>query len=214
MTSATDLSIMKMVTDITVAHVSHNQVEPAQVSQLITDVYEALSKTTANGVAVQEGVQGKVSQEVEAPAAAAPTPAPAPQAEEVVPAADEEQVPAETAAPATAARAGVQSEPKAKRKVQAQEPETPKLEPAVPIEESVQPEYLVCLEDGTKKKMLKRYLRTHFKMTPEQYKEKWGLPADYPMTAPVYRQQKAEYAKIAGLGKHNRGKTSRRRANA
>lgn len=74
--------------------------------------------------------------------------------------------------------------------------------PAVPIRRSVTPDYLVCLEDGRKLKMLKRYLRTAYGMTPEEYRAKWNLPATYPMVAPNYAQQRSEFAKSIGLGKH------------
>lgn len=75
------------------------------------------------------------------------------------------------------------------------------LEPAVPINKSVTAEYLVCLEDGAKLKMLKRYLRTRYDMTPEEYRAKWGLPIDYPMVAPNYAKLRSKHAKQIGLGK-------------
>ncbi len=74
-------------------------------------------------------------------------------------------------------------------------------EPAVPIKKSITPDYIICLEDGKKLKMLKRYLRTHFDMSPEDYRRKWGLPADYPLTAPNYSKQRSKVAKTTGLGK-------------
>lgn len=80
--------------------------------------------------------------------------------------------------------------------------------PAVPVSKSVTPDYLICLEDGRQLKMLKRYLRSHFKMTPDEYRAKWGLPADYPMVAPNYARKRSEFAKQAGLG---HGPTPRRR---
>jgi len=73
--------------------------------------------------------------------------------------------------------------------------------PAVPIKRSVNPDYIVCLEDGKKLKMLKRYLRSNYNMTPEEYRAKWGLPADYPMVAPNYAAQRSEFAKKIGLGR-------------
>ncbi|MFD2264093.1 MucR family transcriptional regulator [Lacibacterium aquatile] len=73
-------------------------------------------------------------------------------------------------------------------------------EPAVPVKKSVTPDYIVCLEDGKKLKMLKRHLKTAFNMTPEQYRERWGLPADYPMVAPNYADQRSKLAKQIGLG--------------
>lgn len=82
----------------------------------------------------------------------------------------------------------------------APEPED-KPEPAVSVNKSVTPEYLICLEDGAKLKMLKRYLRTRFDMTPEEYRAKWGLPADYPMVAPNYAKLRSKHAKQIGLGK-------------
>lgn len=81
-------------------------------------------------------------------------------------------------------------------------------EPAVPIQRSVTPEYLVCLEDGRKLKMLKRHLRSAFGLTPEQYRAKWGLGPDYPMVAPRYAQERSEFAKQIGLGQ--RGDRNRR----
>src|ERR1700754_575324 len=74
------------------------------------------------------------------------------------------------------------------------------LKPAVSIKKSVTPEYLVCLEDGKKFKSLKRHLRTQYNMTPEQYRDKWGLPADYPMVAPNYAVARSQLAKKMGLG--------------
>lgn len=79
-------------------------------------------------------------------------------------------------------------------------------QPAVPIKKSVMPDYIVCLEDGKKLKMLKRHLRTAYNMTPEQYRERWGLPVDYPMVAPNYARQRRDLAKQIGLGTGRRGK--------
>ena len=76
----------------------------------------------------------------------------------------------------------------------------PKPEPKVSIRSSVKPDYIVCLEDGKKLKMLKRHLSTHYNMTPEQYRQKWGLSADYPMVAPNYAEQRRTLAKSIGLG--------------
>jgi len=72
--------------------------------------------------------------------------------------------------------------------------------PAVPIDESVTDEYIICLEDGRHLKMLKRYLRTAFKMSPHQYRARWGLPDNYPMVAPNYAKKRSEFAKKIGLG--------------
>jgi len=73
-------------------------------------------------------------------------------------------------------------------------------EPAVPIKKSVAPDYIVCLEDGKKLKMLKRYLKTRYDLTPDEYRARWGLPSDYPMVAPNYAAQRSELAKKIGLG--------------
>lgn len=82
--------------------------------------------------------------------------------------------------------------------------------PAVTIKKSITPDYIICLEDGLKFKSLKRHLRTKFDMSPEQYKAKWNLPADYPMVAPTYAEQRSKLAKTMGLGQQRR-KTPRKR---
>jgi predicted transcriptional regulator len=74
----------------------------------------------------------------------------------------------------------------------------------VPIKKSVTPDYIVCLEDGKKFKSLKRHLRAHYNMTPEEYREKWGLPHDYPMVAPNYAAARSQLAKEMGLGQRRR----------
>ena len=78
------------------------------------------------------------------------------------------------------------------------------LKPAVPVKRSITPEYLICLEDGKKFKSLKRHLRTQYNMTPEQYRDKWNLPADYPMVAPNYAAARSQLAKQMGLGQQRR----------
>lgn len=75
------------------------------------------------------------------------------------------------------------------------------LKPAVPVRKSVAPDFIVCLEDGKKFKSLKRHLRTHYDLSPEEYREKWGLPADYPMVAPNYSATRSRLAKDNGLGR-------------
>jgi predicted transcriptional regulator len=86
--------------------------------------------------------------------------------------------------------------------------EAPK--PAIPVKKSVTPDYIVCLEDGKKFKSLKRHLRTQYNMTPEQYREKWALPVDYPMVAPNYAKARSELAKEMGLGQQRRKRRSSR----
>jgi len=77
----------------------------------------------------------------------------------------------------------------------------PRPEPAVPISKSITPDYVICLEDGKKLKMLKRYLRSRYNMTPDEYRSRWNLPHDYPMVAPNYTKLRSDYAKEIGLGK-------------
>jgi predicted transcriptional regulator len=83
---------------------------------------------------------------------------------------------------------------------------TPRPEPAVSIKSSVTPDFVVCLEDGKQLKMLKRYLRTNYDMTPDQYRQRWALPADYPMVAPNYAKKRSKLAKAIGLGTRPRRK--------
>jgi predicted transcriptional regulator len=85
------------------------------------------------------------------------------------------------------------------------EPEPEPQKPAVSIKKSVTPDYIICLDDGKKFKSLKRHLRTHYDLTPEDYREKWGLPVDYPMVAPNYAKARSMLAKKMGLGQ-KRGK--------
>lgn len=77
--------------------------------------------------------------------------------------------------------------------------------PAVPVGKSVTNDYIICLEDGRKLKMLKRYLRARYDMSPEDYRRRWGLPADYPMVAPSYTARRSEFAKAIGLGRNGKG---------
>ena len=83
--------------------------------------------------------------------------------------------------------------------------------PAVSIRASVKPDYIVCLEDGKKLKLLRRYIRTHYDLSPEEYREKWGLPADYPMVAPAYAEKRSELAKELGLGRQKGSKRGGRK---
>lgn len=84
------------------------------------------------------------------------------------------------------------------------------LKPAVAIRKSVTPDYIICLEDGKKLKMLKRHLRSTYNMTPDEYRAKWGLPPDYPMVAPNYAEQRSAFAKKIGLGRKTGQKVVRR----
>ena len=87
----------------------------------------------------------------------------------------------------------------------------PRPEPAVPIKHSVKPEYIVCLDDGKKLKMLKRHLRSAYDMSPDEYRQRWGLPADYPMVAPNYAALRSKLAKKVGLGRKTGTKMKARR---
>jgi len=87
---------------------------------------------------------------------------------------------------------------------EAADPERPK--PAVPIKKSIQPDYIVCLEDGKELKMLKRHLKTAYDMTPDEYRARWDLPPEYPMVAPNYAKRRSELAKEIGLGTGGRGR--------
>jgi predicted transcriptional regulator len=82
-----------------------------------------------------------------------------------------------------------------------------RAEPKVPVRSSIKPDYIVCLEDGKRLKMLKRHLMTHYQMTPDQYRQKWGLNSDYPMVAPNYAEQRRTLAKSIGLGTKRRKTT-------
>ena len=84
------------------------------------------------------------------------------------------------------------------------QPSSEPLKPAVPIKKSINPDFIVCLEDGKKFKSLKRHLRTQYNMTPEQYRDKWSLAADYPMVAPNYAAARSQLAKQMGLGQQRR----------
>ncbi len=88
------------------------------------------------------------------------------------------------------------------------EPVKEELKPAVPIKKSVTNEHIICLEDGKKFKSLKRHLRTHYDMSPEEYREKWGLARDYPMVAPAYAAARSELAKTIGLGQRRQMETA------
>lgn len=85
------------------------------------------------------------------------------------------------------------------------------LSPAVPVKQSVNDDYIICLEDGKKFKSLKRHLRTYYGLTPEEYRKKWGLPSDYPMVAPNYAKRRSVLARESGLGR-KRGATIKRRS--
>jgi len=96
----------------------------------------------------------------------------------------------------------------------ASEPVVEELKPAVPIKKSVTDQHIICLEDGKKFKSLKRHLRTHFDLTPEEYRAKWNLPADYPMIAPGYAAVRSELAKKMGLGQKGARKPRKPRSKA
>ncbi|KKW91075.1 MULTISPECIES: MucR family transcriptional regulator [Sphingobium] len=90
-------------------------------------------------------------------------------------------------------------------------PAQEELKPAVPVRSSVKPDHIICLEDGKKLKMLKRHLMTHYQMTPDDYRRKWNLPADYPMVAPSYAATRRDLALTIGLGQKRKGQGSKGR---
>lgn len=203
MTNSADLAIMKMVTDVIIAQVSNNKTDATLLPQLMSDLYNTLKGMEApRRTQVAEPPEARAT--TQAPAV---TPAP-PRTREVVNSVDEElETSEEDIERTTAARNGAAHESweeAAVTQIQGRRPQEG-LVPAVPIEESVQPDRIICLEDGKEMIMLKRYLRTRYNMTPEQYKAKWGLPHDYPMVAPEYSKQKSELARLTGLGKIHRG---------
>lgn len=87
---------------------------------------------------------------------------------------------------------------------EAEKPESPELKPAVSVRRSVTPDYIICLEDGKRFKSLKRHLRTHYNLSPDEYRDKWNLPRDYPMVAPNYAEARSQLAKKMGLGQKGR----------
>ena len=91
---------------------------------------------------------------------------------------------------------------------EADKPEKPELKPAIAVRRSVTPDYIICLEDGKKFKSLKRHLRTHYNLSPDEYREKWGLARDYPMVAPNYAEARSQLAKKMGLGQKGRKSAS------
>ena len=134
--SQTDL--LELTAEIVSAHASNNKVAPAELTEVIKDVFGTLSELGESGVPAE-----------------APT-------------------------------------------------------PAVPVKKSITPDHIVCLEDGKKLKMLKRHLNTAYGMTPEQYRARWGLPADYPMVAPNYAKRRSTLAKKIGLGRKASAKPRRK----
>jgi predicted transcriptional regulator len=134
-------ALLGMTTQVVSAYLGNNSVPSAQISEVITTIYESLAKLSS----------------------------PEPEAE----------------------------------------PEP--MKPAVSIKKSITPEHIICLEDGKHLKMLKRHLRTTYNLSPEEYRAKWGLPADYPMVAPNYAQQRSEFAKKIGLGRQSTGRKRRKK---
>jgi len=95
-----------------------------------------------------------------------------------------------------------------KASFQGEEPVQVELKPAVPVKKSVTPDYIICLEDGKKFKSLKQHLRSEYDMSPEEYREKWGLPRDYPMVAPAYAAARSNLAKNMGLGRRSKAEAA------
>ena len=120
----------------------------------------------------------------------------------------------EAGLPAAEAEIEEPAEPEEPEEEEPAEEEEAAPEPAVSIRSSVKKDYIICLEDGKKLKMLKRYLRTNYDMSPEEYRERWNLPSDYPMVAPNYAEKRRELAKKIGLGRAPGQKRGRRKKTA
>lgn len=214
MASSTDIAIMRMVTDITIAHLNTTKVETALLPRLVADLYRSFKEMEELGAS-------KVAASAQLPATSVSTTKGAtgqlhsPQPSTAVPAtADAAEGTAQSAATvksATSEPAERPNDPRLPELTGYRQPQTDQV-PAVPIEQSVQWDYIVCLEDGKHLQMLKRYLRTRYQMSMEQYRAKWGLPHDYPATAPGYSARKSEMAKRMGLGKLPKGSRKRRAA--
>ena len=164
-------STVEITGDIVAAYLGNNTIGAAQLPDLIEAVHKSLRSIS------------------DAPAAAAEAAADAPATEKRGPGRPRKADPQATGAP----------EPGPAKS--ARRPGRPSDDPAVPIAASITPDYIVCLEDGKQLKMLKRYLNTNYGMTPADYRQKWGLPPDYPMVAENYSKRRSEAAKRFGLGR-------------
>lgn len=203
MASSTDITIMKMVTDVIIAHVSNNKVDATLLPQLTTDLFSSyksmenlsdnIQKSTDDDVSLRDEDTRKPftisdksivqNEEAESPKVVGFVNGSAAEAEDE---ADD----------------SYGDEEEDLDEVESQEPPP---EPAVPINQSVHHDHLICLEDGKSVVMLTRYLRTHHNLTFEEYKEKWDLPDNYPKVAPSFSEKKSQMAKLIGLGKANNG---------
>lgn len=202
---------MRMVTDITIAHLNSTKVETVLLPRLVADLYRSF-KTLENQDSTELSASSQPSASATSHASvtsAENSTAPAP----LTPERSEERATTGGAQAGTNGRIILHSEELGQPQVSElsgyRQPQTDQV-PAVPIDQSVQWDYIVCLEDGKHLQMLKRYLRTRYQMSMEQYRAKWGLPPDYPATAPGYSAQKSEMAKRMGLGKAPRGSRRKR----
>jgi predicted transcriptional regulator len=164
-----------MTRDIVIAEVSNNHVPPEALPGLIQQVYDTLCRIAADATARSAGMPAR-----EAPAA-----------------------PVQRRHEEASSHAAGQGEAPAIPVVDAARPRTAReedREPAVPRDQSVSPDYIVCLFDGVKRKMLKRHIKSRYGMSPEAYRQYWELPDDYPMVAPNYSDEKREYALMTNFG--------------
>jgi len=195
--------------DIVIAQITSGGLHTAGVAVAFMQAYGAVSTAMAGGASqsIQRPVAATVDEKTAAPAASAPA-ASTPAAS--APAASAPAAPVAMASPTAAldqtapvpADSVSQQSTSAPAATDATPAETAlRQPPAVPIDQSVTDDYIVCLEDGKKLKLAKRWLSTRYNMTPDDYRKKWGLPGDYPMIAPSYARQRREMALEAGLGR-------------
>jgi predicted transcriptional regulator len=195
--------IRRMAMEITMAYLASNRIAPYQVAHLMREIYHAFVYMDHAG-RDQDPSQPEL---LEAEARGGSAAAAASTRERDLGATGD---PSTSASPAVLQPTGLPfGETRAVQERSGADAATRPSQPtpAVPVELSIQPDHIICLEDGKPCVMLRRYLSTKFNMTPDEYRRRWGLPDGYPMIAPNYREQKARRAKAAGLGKHVRPRT-------
>jgi predicted transcriptional regulator len=190
-------ALVLMTRDIVVAEISHNAVPPEAVPGLIERVYEALQRIALTGsrsTALQAEASALARNGSSRPAARKPEPQGT---------ADDQADPYGLQEASAAWLGQDEAAPPAIRP-QAATARAEGREPAVPREARVYTDYIVCLFDGVRRKMLKRHVKTRYGMSPEEYRRYWELPEDYPMTAPAYSEEKSNYAVTTGFGRSRR----------
>lgn len=215
MVKATDIAIMRMVTDVIIAQISQNKVDTEALPGLTRELFvtlKSVTETTHDDESIDDNyladiIMGKHSVEGMYSKAMNTLSDKRDNIEQDVSSREKDkEADAHFAQPETGNSVHSVREEKQDERMSEDENRIP----AVPIEDSVLPDQIICLEDGVAKKMLKRYLKTSFNMTPEEYKAKWGLPEDYPMVAPNHSKRRSEIAYTKGFGKANKGKVRKR----